>query len=146
MKYKITSIDTDTTELSYKDKKFTAIKDVQLLRDFENIEHKAKINLMVDLKKDGLTTNDLIIESKKGGKTYQDYSNLNYLEEQYVMKAKLDFFDDFCKRITGMTMLELMDDIGLDETEAEKFGFDFSKLLRGTPEEETTFPSKEEEI
>lgn len=142
MKYKIIKVDEDTSNLSYKDKSFNFKRDVQLLKDYEDIERKAKIKLFADLKSDGLTANDLIVEYTKNGKKYQDNSNLNYLEEDYILKSKLNFFDECCKKITNMSMNDLIQDIGLDDTDIEQFGFDFGKMIRGEEKEE--FPSKEE--
>lgn len=142
MKYKISKVDEDTSNLSYKDKSFNFKRDVQLLKDYEDIERKAKIKLFADLKSDGLTANDLIVEYTKNGKKYQDNSNLNYLEEDYILKSKLNFFDEYCKKITNMSMNDLIQDIGLDDTDIEQFGFDFGKMIRGEEKEE--FPSKEE--
>ena len=53
--------------------------------------------------------------------------------------AHYPFLNEICKKATGMEIDELMEDIGLNENEAEKFGEEFSKAIQGkikTPSEE----------
>lgn len=140
MKYEFVEVDEDITELRYKDKSFKSKRNLELLKQFEDIERKAKIQFIADLKKDGLSIQDLVSEKKEGNKTIVDYSNVDYLQKEYVETQKIKFFNDFCKSITGMTLEELVIDIGLTEEECTQFGFDFSQMINGMRKEE--FPSK----
>lgn len=140
MKYEFVEVDEDITELRYKDKSFKSKRNLELLKQFEDIERKAKIQFIADLKKDGLSIQDLVSEKKEGNKTIVDYSNVDYLQKEYVESQKIKFFNDFCKSITGMTLEELVVDIGLTEEECTQFGFDFSQMINGMRKEE--FPSK----
>lgn len=140
MKYEFVEVDEDITELRYKDKSFKSKRNLELLKQFEDIERKAKIQFIADLKKDGLSIQDLVSEKKEGNKTIVDYSNVDYLQKEYVETQKIKFFNDFCKSITGMTLEELVVDIGLTEEECTQFGFDFSQMINGMRKEE--FPSK----
>lgn len=140
MKYEFVEVDEDITELRYKDKSFKSKRNLELLKQFEDIERKAKIQFIADLKKDGLSIQDLVSEKKEGNKTIVDYSNVDYLQKEYVESQKIKFFNDFCKSITGMTLEELVIDIGLTEEECTQFGFDFSQMINGMRKEE--FPSK----
>lgn len=142
MKYEFREIEEDITELKYKDKSFTAKRNIELVKEYQDIDRKAEIEFIKDLAKDGLTIKDLISEVKDGNKTYMDYSNVDYLKSRFIERKKLDFFEDFCKSITGMTLEELVDDIGLKPEETEQFGYDFSQMINGMRKEE--FPSKKE--
>lgn len=141
MKYKIVEVEEDIIELSYKDKKFSSKRNLDLVKEYEDLERKAKVQFVIDLQKDGYTTNDLVKEVKDGNKTYMDYSSLNYLQEQYVSSKRMEFFQNFCKKITGMSLEELITDIGITEEESMQFGLDFSQLITGM--RNTDFPSKE---
>lgn len=143
MKYEVVEVEEDTFELRYKDKVFSSKRNIELVKEYQDLERKAKVQFVIDLQKDGYTTNDLVKEVKDGNKTYMDYSSLNYLQEQYVNSKRMEFFQNFCKKITGMSLEELMVDIGITEDESIQFGLDFSQLITGIKIDKT-FPSKEE--
>lgn len=140
MKYKFERIDNDTTRLSYKEKEFTIKRDVELTKKIQGIYMKARTKMMVDLAKEGITKKDLIIERKENGKTYYDNSNITEIEQNYIQMASLDLYNEICKSSTDMAIDELMEDIGLNESEAEKFGNEFSLAIQG----KTKTPSKEQ--
>lgn len=145
MKYSFTSIDTDTTELTYKDKRFEVHKDVDLMKRMQSIPIKARTAMMLDLSKKGITKKDLVIERKEGNKTYYDNSNLLEVEEVYTNQASVDIIDELCQKYFNMGLAELITDIGLDENETEKFGVDLMSAFSGIKKDD--FPrNKEEEI
>lgn len=131
MKYKFEKVDADTTKLSYKDKEFDIKRDVDLTRKLQGIYAKARTKMMKDLTQEGMTKKDLTIEKKENGKTYYDNTNAMEVERAYVEMASLDVYNDISKVNTGLDLQELMEDIGLDETEAEEFGRCFNEALRG---------------
>lgn len=131
MKYKFNFIDDDTSELVYKDKKFEIKKDVELQKEVQNINNKARILMRVELAKQGLTGKDLIIVRKEGNKTYEDKSNLIELEQDYMQQASLDLFQTLSKKYFNMTLEELGEDIGLTPEEYTDFGKDFAYALAG---------------
>jgi predicted transcriptional regulator len=139
MKYKFEKIDNDTTRLSYKEKEFKIKRDVELTKKIQGIYMKARTKMMVDLAKEGITKKDLVIERKENGKTYYDNSNITEIEQNYIQMASLDLYNEICKSSTNMAIDELMEDIGLNESEAEKFGNEFSLAIQG----KTKTPSKE---
>ena len=143
MKYQIVEVEEDILELRYKDKVFSSKRNIELLKEYQDLERKAKIQFVIDLQKDGYTTNDLVKEVKDGSKTYMDYSSLNYLQDQYVNGKRMEFFQDFCKKITGMSLEELILDIGITEDESMQFGLDFSQLITGIKNKDE-FPSEKE--
>lgn len=140
MKYKFEKVDNDTTKLSYKEKEFDIKRDVQLTKKMQSIYMKAKTKMMVDLAKEGITKKDLVIERKENGKTYYDNTNVTEIEQNYIQMASLDLYNEICKKATGMEIDEIMEDIGLNENEAEKFGNEFSLAIQG----KTKTPSKEQ--
>lgn len=140
-KYTFKRIDDDTAELSYKDKKFTIKRDVQLQRDAQDVYNQARLNMLADLTKMGKTKQDFIIVKEENGKKYYDNSNVLALEEYYVQQSGNDLYDKISKRFFNMTIEELIMDIGLEtRDETVKFGIDLGQAIRG--EEKT--PSKEE--
>ena len=130
-KYSFNFIDDDTSELVYKDKKFTISKDVELQKEVQNINNKARILMRVDLAKSGLTGKDLIIIKKEGNKTYEDKTNLIELENSYMQQASTELFETLSQRYFNMSLNDLILDIGLTMEEAEKFGSDFAHALAG---------------
>lgn len=140
MKYKFEKIDNDTTKLSYKEKEFTIKRDIELSKKIQGIYMKARTKMMVDLAKEGITKKDLVIERKENGKTYYDNTNVTEIEQTYIQMVSLELYNEICKKSTGMEIEELMEDIGLNESEAEKFGNEFSLALQG----KTKTPSKEQ--
>lgn len=131
MKYKFEKIDDDTTKLSYKDKEFEIKRDVELTSKMQSVYMKARTKMMIDFSKQGITKKDLVIERKEKGKTYYDNSNLNELEKYYTEMAFLEIYDEISREATGMIFQELISDIGLNESESEAFGLEFSNVLLG---------------
>lgn len=130
-KYEFKKIDEDTTELKYKDKTLTIRKDVELMKKLQGVNAKAKTKMMIELSKQGLTKKDLTIEKKEGSKTYYDNSNLLEIEEQYVNEASLEVIDGVCVDMFGMSLTDLILDIGLDEKDTEEFGVQLVSILTG---------------
>ena len=54
-KYEFKKIDADTTQLIYKDKKFTIKRDVELTKNIQSVYAEAKLQMMEDLTKKGKT-------------------------------------------------------------------------------------------
>lgn len=131
MKYRFEKVDEDTTKLIYKDKEFEIKKDVELTKKIQSIYLNGRTKMMVDLAKQGISKKDLVIEKKEDGKTYYDNSNVIEIENTYIQMASLDLYNDISKKYTGMELQELMEDIGLNETDSEKFGEEFSQALQG---------------
>lgn len=131
MKYEFIKKDEDITILKYKDKEFEIKKDVELQREFQRINKNARVKMMLDLTKQGITSNDLIIIKKNGSKTYEDKSNLIQLEQSYIQEASLDLFQTLSNKYFNMSLENLIEDIELTEEESTKFGNDFAYALAG---------------
>lgn len=130
-KYEFIKQDEDTTILKYKDKSFEIKKDVELQKEIESVNKNARVKMMVDLTKQGITSNDLVVVRKEGSKTYEDKSNLIQLEQSYMQEASIDLFQNLSNRYFGMNLEDLIKDIGLNDEEASKFGNDFAYALAG---------------
>lgn len=145
MKYEFIKIDSDTTELRYKDKVFSIKKDIDLEKRIQEAIPRARILMNAELSKMGMTKKDLVIERHEGNKTYYDNTNIMDAEEQFQAIATMQVFDEIVSKYTNMTLAELMADIGLDVNEAnkenEQFGLDLTSAFTGR--EVNRFPSQE---
>ena len=117
MKYKFTKIDDDTTELSYKDKKYQIKKDVELLSKMESLPRRARIKMGSDLAKDGMTFKDLEVEKKVGNKIYIDKSTLIETERMYQDLIANEIFSEITQKYTNMSFIELLEDIEINISE-----------------------------
>lgn len=136
MKYKFTKVDDDTTELTYKDKKFVIRKDVELMTKLESIKSRAKILMTKELKDMGMTIQDLEIERKEGSKTYVDKSNVIAVEKEFIDRASNQILSEITQKYTNMGLAELLEDIEINISEQgleeqQKFIYDFLVALRG---------------
>lgn len=131
MKYEFIKVDEDTTNLKYKDKEFAIKRDIDLISKVQDVNNRAKTKMFIDLTKQGIKKDDLIITTKKDGKMYQDNSNLLELENQYVQTEQANLFQEISKDITGMRLDELMLDIGLNENDMQEFGLKLGEALLG---------------
>lgn len=131
MKYEFIKNATDEYTLKYKDKEFNFKSDINLTSKLQEAPKLARIEMIKDLTKDGISIKDFTIEEKKDGKTYYDNSNKNELENTYIQNKQLEIIDKVCKEKFNKTMLELIMDIGLDEKEAEKFASELGSYLSG---------------
>lgn len=142
MKYTFKNIDTDTTELTYKDKRFEIRKDVDLMRRMQSLSVKARTNMMLDLSKQGVSKKDLVIERKEGSKTIYDNSNLLEIEQEYYNLASVELIDELCQKYFNMGLLDLLQDIELKDNEVEEFSKDLMSAFSGVEKEK--FPSIQE--
>lgn len=134
MKYQFIERDKDTTILKYQDKEFEIKRDVELQTKVQSVHSKARTKMFIELTKQGIKKEDLIIKEIKNGKTYEDNSNLQEVEKGYVEIETLNLMDEISKKYTNMTFSELIIDIGLSENnyeEIENFTKDFTLAIRG---------------
>ena len=135
MKYEFIKIDNDNYKLKYKEKEFDFKKDVALMNEFQGLNAKARNKLIIDLAKEGLTTKDLTIKKEENGKTYYDNTNIKEMEKNYLNMESLNMFDRITNKYFKMSLLELIEDIGInDENEVEEFSTKLIKVLTGKEE------------
>ena len=146
MKYEFIKIDDDTTELKYKDKAFTIHKDIELLKDLQGINFRAKARMMAELKKMGMTASDLIVVTKNGNKTTEDRSDLLELEEYCLSIEAEKMYDNITMKYTNMTLAQLLTDIGISlSTESKEEIEEFSNYLNLAIVGKTESPKKAEQ-
>lgn len=131
MKYELVKTSKDNYTLKYKEKEFKFKTDVSLIKDMQGINKKAKVKMIKELSKDGISLKNLSIEEVVDGKTYVDNSNKAELEEIYLGEAMSEFFDDLCLKMFNMSYTDLILDMELEENEVEKFSSDFISALTG---------------
>ena len=133
MKYEFIKVDEDTSKLKYKDKEFEIKRNVKLVSEMQELIKKARLNMIMDLSKQGISIDSLTIEKKENGKTYYDNSNKLAIEKIYQEQATLEYFNNLVERITNMTLEALLEDIGLStEKEGEQFSQKLMECLSGS--------------
>ena len=142
MKYEFKKINEDTIELSYKDKKFNIVKDVDSLIKSQDVYNQARTKMLIDMAKKGISVEDLKIKKVENGKTLVDESSLRELEKLYIDAEQRQIFEDASKKYFNMSINELVLDIGLTANEAEDFGRQLAMAIAGSVEET---PSTEKE-
>jgi hypothetical protein len=130
-KYEFIKKDEDTTILKYKDKEFEIKKDVELQKEMESVNKNARVKMMLDLTKQGITSKDLIVIRKEGSKVYEDKSNLIEMEKTYLQEASVDLFQNLSQKYFNMSLENLMQDLGLNDEEGTQFGIKFAEALAG---------------
>lgn len=133
MKYEIIKEGLDDYILKYKDKKIRFKSTVNIVNRLQETTKKARMQMVMDLAKEGKTIKDLIVETEVNGKIIQDHSNKDFIEEGYIQQVQAEVFNNIIKEMLGMSLEELVMDIGLNEKEIEKFGEDIGKCIVGTP-------------
>ena len=132
MKYKFEKTIEDNYKLTYKDKEFTFKSNVNITKELQNLIVEARKQIIFDLTQQGKSVKDLTIEKKINGKTYFDNSNKVAYEQIYYEQVMVDYLDKKSNELFGMSIEELMKDIGLETSEeGEKFGVDFMNCLSG---------------
>lgn len=131
MKYQIIKNGTDDYTLKYKDKEINFYADINLIKEIQSANQKAKVRMIMDLSKQGISLKEFVIEEKKDGKTYYDNTNKKELINSYVEEETTNVFNKICKDKFGLELIELIQDIGLNEDEIEKFSKELSEALLG---------------
>ena len=139
MKYSFTKIDQDTTELSYKDKKFFIKRDIDLLTKMESLPSRARIRMSKDLAKEGMTFEDLEVKKVVGNKTTIDKTNLMRVEQTYQDMVANEILSEITQKYTHMSFVELLTDIEINISEqgAEERETFIKEFLGALREEKT---------
>ena len=83
-----------------------------------------------------IETTKLRIERKNGNETIIDESNLEAIKKTFEQPIMSEILDNVLKNQIGLTMAELITEIKLDKSEAERFGTELgSALIYGIKEE-----------
>lgn len=129
--YKIEYVDDDKRVLKYKDKELEFTKDVELASKFQELAKRTKTRMIVDLAKQGISVNDLVIKTQKDGKTIEDHSNEDAIYKMYQSEEMLKILDEICNKYFNMTLVKLLEDMELTKEQEFKFGEDLMEALIG---------------
>ena len=123
---------TDDYSLKYKDKELKFHTDLSIMKEMQSISKRARIKMVTDLAKQGVSLKDFTIEKKENGKTYYDNSNKAELEKAYIDDETATVFNEIIEKQFGMDLMTLLQDIGLqEEKEVEKFSMELMQALIG---------------
>lgn len=142
-KYELIKKGLDDWTLKYKDKEISFKTDVELVSKAQAVRKDARIKMIMDLSKQGISIKSLVVEEKKDGKTYIDNTNKDELEKAYIEEAVNDFFNQAVKDKLGVEFISLMQDIGVtdSERESEEFANELTLALTGQQLDNGSFPS-----
>ena len=132
-KYEIKKLGVDDYLLTYKDQEIHFKSTVNIVNKLQDATRQARFKMINDLAKEGKTVKDLIVETNVDGKTILDHSNKDYIEEVYLQQEQTTIFNEAIKEMLGMSLEDLIVEIGLDEKEVEEFGADLGRCMIGTP-------------
>ena len=119
-KYEFIKNGMDDWTLKYKDKEINFNSKVEYIYDLQEIIKNARVNLVMDLAKQGKTIDDLIVKRVEGGITTEDHSSKDYLEQQYIQDEQEKVFNDVLKKMLGMGFYELLGELELNTSEESK--------------------------
>lgn len=132
-KYEIKKLGVDDYLLTYKDQEIHFKSTVNIVNKLQDATRQARFKMINDLAKEGKTVKDLIVETNVDGKTILDHSNKDYIEEVYLQQEQTTIFNEAIKEMLGISLEDLIVEIGLDEKEVEEFGADLGRCMIGTP-------------
>lgn len=131
-KYEFIKNGIDDYTLKYKDKEINFKSNVDVVNRLQNSIASARLKMIKDLSKEGISLKDLTIEKKENGKTYYDNTNKDELEKAYTQQEQSKVFMEIIKELFGMDITELFLDIGLaTEEESGQFSEEFGQILVG---------------
>ena len=130
--YEIIKNGTDDYTLKYKDKELKFHSDLSIIKDMQSIAKRARLKMIKELSKEGISLKEFVIEKKENGKTYLDNSNKAELERTYINEETATVFNEIIQKQFKMDLMELITDIGLEtEEDVEKFSTELSSALVG---------------
>jgi hypothetical protein len=131
-KYEFIKNGVDDYTLKYKDKEINFKSNVNIVNSLQDSISKARMNMIKDLAKEGMTIKDLVIERKENGKTYYDNTNKEELEKAYLEKEQSKVFIEIIEKLFGMSVEDLFIDMELTNVEeSTQFSEELGKILVG---------------
>lgn len=132
-KYEIIKNSVDNYTLKYKDKSFDFKTEVALISEIQAVHKNARVKMIKDLSKEGISLKSLSVEEKKDGKTYVDNTNKEELENAYLEDAMVEFFNNVCQKKFKMDLTELLTDMEIaeDTEEVQNFTVELISALTG---------------
>ena len=132
-KYEFIKNGIDDYTLKYKDKEIQFCSKVEFIKDLQEVQKNARLKMISDLAKEGMSVQDLIIKKTEGAKTIEDHSNKDYVEQGYIQQEQVRVIDNICKKLFNMDASTLILDLGFtEEKEVENFYKEFGGILAGS--------------
>lgn len=132
-KYEFIKNGLDDYTLKYKDKEINFCSKVEFIKDLQEVQKNARLKMISDLAKQGMSVQDLIIKKTEGAKTIEDHSNKDYVEQGYIQQEQVKVIDNICKKMFNMDASTLILELGFtDEKEVEDFYTEFGDILAGS--------------
>ena len=130
-KYEIVKNGEDDYSLKYKDKEIKFHSTVGMVKRLQEATKKARINMLIELGKQGVSIKDLIVEEKRDGKTYYDDSNKLELEREFIETTTSEIFQQEIEKALGIDMVSLLVDMEITDEEASKFAEEIGGAILG---------------
>lgn len=132
MKYEFIKNGVDDYSLKYKDKEIKFNSNVEIANKMQEVEATAKIKMIEDLSKKGISLRSLTIEVIKDGKKYYDNTNRIEMEKTYIEKEQAIVFSNIVQEIFKMPIDKLFTEIDIkEEKEMQDFSIDLAEILTG---------------
>lgn len=132
-KYEFIKNGLDDYTLKYKDKEIQFCSKVEFIKELQEVQKNARLKMISDLAKEGMSIQDLIIKKTEGAKTIEDHSNKDYVEQGYIQQEQVKVIDNICKKMFNMDASTLILELGFaDEKEVEEFYKEFGDILAGS--------------
>lgn len=132
-KYEFIKNGLDDYTLKYKDKEIQFCSKVEFIKELQEAQKNARLKMISDLAKEGMSIQDLIIKKTEGAKTIEDHSNKDYVEQGYIQQEQVRVIDNICKKLFSMDASTLILELGFtDEKEVEDFYKEFGDILAGS--------------
>ena len=132
-KYEFIKNGLDDYTLKYKDKEIQFCSKVEFIKELQEVQKNARLKMISDLAKEGMSVQDLIIKKTEGSKTIEDHSNKDYIEQGYIQQEQVRVIDNICKKLFNMDASTLILELGFtEEKEVENFYKEFGDILAGS--------------
>lgn len=132
-KYEFIKNGIDDYTLKYKDKEIQFCSKVEFIKELQEVQKNARLKMISDLAKEGMSIQDLIIKKTEGAKTIEDHSNKDYVEQGYIQQEQVRVIDNICKKLFNMDASTLILELGFtEEKEVEDFYKEFGDILAGS--------------
>lgn len=118
--YEFTYVKENTFKLIYTNKKGEKVekefvRNVETAKKLQQIQAKARLNMLLELNKMGMTKEDLIIRKDLGkGQVTYDETNFKEYEKGFIELEAVNTVDEIFKDCLGLGIVELLSDMGID--------------------------------
>ena len=131
-KYEIIKNGVDDYTLKYKDKEIKFNSSVGIAEKLQSATKTGRVNMYIELSKQGITSDQLSTEEKKDGKTYVNDSNKKEIEKIFIQEAQAQIFLEAIEEMLNIKYEELIKEIGFNtQEEVEEFSTEIGKIMVG---------------